>query len=147
MSVTRRAFIGRAGVVLGGAPLAGLLAGCAAATALRVRPENGVLRVDLASVPDLQPGGSGVAAIQAADDGEHLFIVRQPSGSFVTVSSTCTHRGCTVEAKTDRFVCPCHGSTYSLAGDVLKGPAELALRKYGTVVQGTALIIDYRRQT
>lgn len=50
---------------------------------------------------------------------------------FYALSLVCTHLGCTVDQKDDRFECPCHGSVYNSRGDVLKGPAQkplLALR-------------------
>jgi Rieske Fe-S protein len=49
-------------------------------------------------------------------------LFRTASG-FTAFSLRCTHLGCTLENGTDRFVCPCHGSEYSLGGKILKGPA------------------------
>ena len=52
--------------------------------------------------------------------------------SFVALSSVCTHQGSTIEYKPlqNQFVCPTHGSTYSINGEVVKGPAPLGLKKY-----------------
>src|ERR1700690_404404 len=47
---------------------------------------------------------------------------------FSALSLVCTHLGCTVEQKADGFACPCHGSRYDANGNVLRGPAQKALR-------------------
>ncbi|HKS07538.1 MAG TPA: ubiquinol-cytochrome c reductase iron-sulfur subunit [Gemmatimonadaceae bacterium] len=147
MTESRRAFIGRAGVVLGAVPLAGLAAGCASTMVHRVRPDAGQIRLDIAAIYDLQPEGKGWAMVQVEGDDAPLFVVRQNESTYVTLSAVCTHRGCTVEAKTDRFECPCHGSRYSRLGDVLKGPAERPLRRYRTALltNRRTLVIDYVR--
>ena len=76
------------------------------------------------------------------------MIVRQ-NETYTALSAVCTHRGCTVEAKTGRFVCPCHGSTYSATGSVLRGPAEHPLRRIPSVLRadGRTLVIEHPRRT
>lgn len=147
MTESRRAFIGRAGVVLGAVPLAGLASGCAGRTVHLVRPEGAQLRLDIASMPDLMPEGNGVAMLQVEGEEAPMFVVRQNATTFVTLSAVCTHRGCTVEDKQNRFECPCHGSQYTLFGDVQRGPAERPLRRYRTALlaNGRTLVIDYSR--
>jgi len=46
---------------------------------------------------------------------------------FSALSLVCTHLGCTVEATTTGFDCPCHGSSYELDGSLANGPATSAL--------------------
>lgn len=46
---------------------------------------------------------------------------------FSALSLICTHLGCSIEQKTDEFICPCHGSRYDANGRVLRGPAEKPL--------------------
>ncbi len=48
---------------------------------------------------------------------------------FAIFSPICPHLGCAVKwvADTSRFVCPCHGSEYSLQGAHLAGPAPRGL--------------------
>jgi cytochrome b6-f complex iron-sulfur subunit len=48
---------------------------------------------------------------------------------FYALSLVCSHLGCTVEQKEGGFECPCHGSLYSREGEVIKGPAKLALKR------------------
>lgn len=66
-----------------------------------------------------------------------------PNGTFVKVGSTtvlvaqsedkkkwhavnaiCPHKACALSFKGEEFRCPCHGSKFSLAGKVAKGPAK-----------------------
>ncbi len=53
-------------------------------------------------------------------------LIRDSKG-FRALSLVCSHLGCTVEIKSDYYACPCHGSRYDLAGQVVKGPAASPL--------------------
>ena len=50
------------------------------------------------------------------------------SEGFIALSLICPHLGCEVDAGEEIFECPCHGSRFSLDGEVLKGPADQPLR-------------------
>lgn len=52
--------------------------------------------------------------------------------SFIALSSICTHQGSTIDYKPsqNQLVCPTHGSTFDIAGQVVRGPAALNLKKY-----------------
>lgn len=65
------------------------------------------------------------------------------SSSFVAFSEACTHAGCTVSysGSTSRFVCPCHGGTFDLSGNVVSGPPPSALTKYNTTLSGNILTV------
>jgi Rieske Fe-S protein len=49
--------------------------------------------------------------------------------NFVIFSSTCPHLGCRFNwsPENKRFICPCHGSQFSLVGEKLAGPAPRGL--------------------
>ncbi len=49
----------------------------------------------------------------------------------------CTHRGCEVEVRGSRYVCPCHGSEFDPGGTVLEGPAERPLKTFKTTEDET----------
>jgi glycine/D-amino acid oxidase-like deaminating enzyme/nitrite reductase/ring-hydroxylating ferredoxin subunit len=64
-------------------------------------------------------------------DGKKCGVHRDSTGKLHVVSAICTHMGCInhwneVEQSWD---CPCHGSRFSIDGEVLEGPAYAALRK------------------
>lgn len=74
-----------------------------------------------------------------------LLVVGNPSDpkTVAAVNPVCTHRGCTVEWKTDQksFVCPCHDATFSAEGKVLKGPAEKPLPTYLAKIEGDSVLV------
>lgn len=51
---------------------------------------------------------------------------------FVALAQACTHQGCTIayDPGSQNFVCPCHGGTYDLNGNVTGGPPPSPLTKY-----------------
>ena len=127
--MNRRDFLGAAGC--------GLLAvGCASLVTHAVTPVDGVITLDPAALPELAKAG-GAVRIQPAGHPEPVYVLRADDAHgkavFNAVSPICTHRGCTVEAQGAVLVCPCHGSTYSRTGTVLRGPADRPLRTYQTI--------------
>jgi len=76
--------------------------------------------------------------------GRMVMFIRDTEDTVVGLDPTCTHEQCTVEHKSgsDRIECPCHGSVYDLAGNVLKGPAERSLGRFETSLKDGRVIID-----
>ena len=62
-------------------------------------------------------------------NGMKVAAYRDDDGKTTLRSATCTHMGCRVGWNdTERtWDCPCHGSRFTPAGDVLSGPAESPL--------------------
>jgi len=58
-----------------------------------------------------------------------LYILRDHEG-IAAMSAICTHLGCVVVKDASGFLCPCHGSSYSIKGIVLTGPAPRSLPWY-----------------
>jgi Rieske Fe-S protein len=52
------------------------------------------------------------------------------------ISIACTHLGCTLNVVNNEFVCPCHGSIFSLDGKVQTGPATVDLKELRYVIEG-----------
>jgi glycine/D-amino acid oxidase-like deaminating enzyme/nitrite reductase/ring-hydroxylating ferredoxin subunit len=77
------------------------------------------------SVEDLRPGQAAVMEV----DGEQTAAYRDEQGTVHAVSAVCTHMKCTVAWNQGErsWDCPCHGSRFSCAGDVLHGPATTPL--------------------
>jgi len=89
----------------------------------------------LAAVADIPDGGG--LAVQIG--GAPVVLIR--SGDTVTaVSAKCTHQGCTVAPRGDVLACPCHGSTFDLAGKVTNGPADDPLAPVPVRVQGDSVL-------
>ncbi len=68
-----------------------------------------------------------------------ILIVRISAGTFTAVFRSCTHEGTAVNFVTNKFVCPNHGATFDINGNVTKGPATTSLRKYNTQLTNNSL--------
>ena len=73
-----------------------------------------------------------------------FYLACLADGSLLALSRTCTHLGCTlpwVEEK-KQFVCPCHGSTFSLTGEVIMSPAPRPLDTFPTRIENGIVKVD-----
>lgn len=135
--IDRRRFV-ELGVCGAGAALLPM-GGCASLAAVRLAPDNGTLRLAVRNHPSLdRPGGH----LKVAADGvaRPIYVIAQEDGAYLALSSECTHLKCTVELEGARIVCPCHGSTFDRAGDVLAGPAERPLQRYPTSLREDGIL-------
>jgi cytochrome b6-f complex iron-sulfur subunit len=73
---------------------------------------------------------------------QNILIINTGT-KIVALSAICTHQGCTVgyNPGAKDIECPCHGSTYSLSGSVINGPAISPLRSYTVSQTGNLLTI------
>ncbi|KRE33745.1 (2Fe-2S)-binding protein [Mycobacterium sp. Soil538] len=80
------------------------------------------------------PVGSGVIVGKT--------VVTQPTaGEYKAFSAVCTHSGCLVNKVADGTIdCPCHGSKFSLDGQVVNGPAKKPLEPVNITVQGESIV-------
>ena len=71
-------------------------------------------------------------------------LVANINGSYVAMSSVCTHSNCSDRWSfgNNRFTCTCHGSVFDAAGKVLQGPASSPLPLYTATVNGSILTIS-----
>ncbi len=76
---------------------------------------------------DLQRGEGAIVR----SGGEIVAGYRDDDGALTAVSPTCTHLGCWVSWNSAErsWDCPCHGSRFTPAGDVLQGPAVHRLER------------------
>jgi ubiquinol-cytochrome c reductase cytochrome b subunit len=77
-----------------------------------------------------------------------VWIIKQPSlGSteVIVYSPVCPHLGCHYDwdPQTRRFVCPCHGSIFSMDGKVLGGPAPRPLDTLPSKVENGMLYVQW----
>ena len=82
--------------------------------------------IDAGLVSDFKPG-----QVKAVPQGQ-FYLSCLEDGSFIALSKTCTHLGCSVpyNSEENTFICPCHGSSFDKKGLVLTAPAIRPLDYY-----------------
>ncbi|BDU01389.1 Rieske (2Fe-2S) protein [Nocardia sputorum] len=139
----RRAVIAGAGIAAAAAVTA-----CTACTAYgkgdsapdtaSTAPEDRPINADrpanaLAETADIPVGGGVIVGDT---------VVTQPAaGTFVGLSSVCTHAGCKVATVSGGTInCACHGSKFALDGTVVAGPATRPLAPKSVRVAGGSVV-------
>lgn len=129
--ITRRDFIKKSafGVVVGGTVLSSFniesFASAPAAKAVKILGDDLVIK--LADNAALSKVGGTVKV------NDELMLIRKSETEFLAIKTICTHKGCDVELEGDKFVCPCHGSEFTLDGKVTQGPAKSDLKTFETL--------------
>jgi glycine/D-amino acid oxidase-like deaminating enzyme/nitrite reductase/ring-hydroxylating ferredoxin subunit len=82
---------------------------------------------EVGSVDDI-PRGEGAIM---RDGASKIAVYRDEHGALQQCSAVCTHLGCIVQWNSGEksWDCPCHGSRFDVAGNVLAGPAVKPLSK------------------
>lgn len=138
---SRRAFIRRLWIVLGG-----VAAGEYLAVAFDfLRPQR-LLRGEGAGVVVAGPVERFAPESVTAFPAGRFYLARLADGGFVALSRVCTHLGCTVpwDAGAKRFVCPCHASSFDITGAVLSPPAPRGLDRYAVRIENSIVKVDTR---
>lgn len=72
---------------------------------------------------------------------DDLIIIRNEN-NYKVLSNRCTHLGCKINInESDNLLCSCHGSRFSLTGEVLKGPATDPLEECDFAISDEKIII------
>jgi Rieske Fe-S protein len=70
-----------------------------------------------------------------------FFVIRK-GDKLIALSSSCTHRKCTLKSEHDHsFYCKCHGSTFDPTGKVTEGPATRDLPVLSTTNEKGHLLV------
>ncbi len=66
------------------------------------------------------------------DDMIGVIVLRNAEGDLVALNPTCPHQGCAVDLgdNGEQLACPCHGSQFTLEGELVEGPATTGLTNY-----------------
>lgn len=86
-------------------------------------------------------------SVTAFPDGR-FYLARLEDGGFLALDRTCTHLGCTVpwNPETSCFDCPCHASSFDIAGRVLSPPAPRPLDLYPVRIENGVVKVDLGRR-
>ena len=129
--VPRRKFLAAltAGLVTGGLP------GCAALNTYPGQLNGSRIVLQLSELgEDIALGNTVLVRGPGIDDA--ILLRRDANGFFKALSSTCTHLGCQVRPARNFLTCPCHGSTFDLRGQVVRGPAQKPLANFPVELKG-----------
>jgi cytochrome b6-f complex iron-sulfur subunit len=87
---------------------------------------------------DFAPGS--VTAFPAG----RFYLVRLDDGGFLALHRECTHLGCTIpwSSEQQRFVCPCHASSFDIRGSVLSPPAPRPLDLLAVRIENGIVKVD-----
>jgi cytochrome b6-f complex iron-sulfur subunit len=66
------------------------------------------------------------------------------SDGFIAVAQACTHDVCTLTFSSGgmKFLCPCHGGTFDLNGNVTGGPPPYPIKRYTVSRSGSNLTVS-----
>jgi Rieske Fe-S protein len=100
-------------------------------------------RVAVARLSELQLGEPRLAEYGQ----DSVFVVKTSGTKALVFSAACPHVGCTLSfnKQSDKFVCPCHKSTFALDGHRLKGPAPRGMiAAVSEIVNGEVIVSGFR---
>jgi Rieske Fe-S protein len=136
------ASIAALGLVLpgcGGSPTAPSGMGAAALPTASSTIAGGVFTLTIDGSSPLNTVGN---AVLVNASGRAFLVARTAQDTFVALTATCTHEACTITGfQSQQYVCPCHGSRYTLAGSVISGPAPRSLATFGTSFSNSILTV------
>lgn len=71
-----------------------------------------------------------------------IYLRKNENETFTALLTQCTHKGCEVDPDYDMLLCPCHGSKYSPAGEVISPPANQPLKKFDVLTDSENIYIQ-----
>ena len=73
-----------------------------------------------------------------------FYLSRLQDGGFIAMSLKCSHLGCSVlwNEEKNKFICPCHASTFDLVGNVINPPAPRPLDTFPVIIEEGIVKVD-----
>ncbi len=138
--IPRRDFIGIYGLWAAALAIFGSILGMMRLPKPRVTPEAST-KFRAGTPAEFSPGTVKVIP-------EYNVRLLATEQGFAAMSLICPHLGCVVRESVDGFLCPCHGSRFSLQGTVLAGPAprDLQWLSITQAIDGS-LVVDTAQET
>jgi cytochrome b6-f complex iron-sulfur subunit len=78
---------------------------------------------------------------------EGFFVLCTEECELLAISSRCPHLGCSViwEPEDERFICPCHASSFDLYGNFESRPVPRPLDIYEITIEDSKVLVDKSR--
>jgi menaquinol-cytochrome c reductase iron-sulfur subunit len=75
-----------------------------------------------------------------------VWAVKRSNEEITVFSPICTHLGCGYrwDDGQNKFLCPCHGSAFSIDGQVVGGPAPRPLDRLPAKIENGRLLVMYK---
>ncbi|MGB6689843.1 MAG: ubiquinol-cytochrome c reductase iron-sulfur subunit [Terracidiphilus sp.] len=75
-----------------------------------------------------------------------VYVVPADAGNMKVLSSTCPHLGCTLRwiGEKKKFICPCHGGTFTSTGVHVAGPPLRAMDELESKVENGVLKVRFQ---
>ncbi len=72
-----------------------------------------------------------------------VIVVSSKSNHLIALDLACPHRGCNVFLREggERLACPCHGSEFTIRGNILRGPAQTKLTNYDVKTENDQVLV------
>jgi cytochrome b6-f complex iron-sulfur subunit len=136
----RKQFL-KSSLLLGGLGLAGsaiLVESCkkSSSTSSAQGPSvNFTLDLSQTSNSALNTVGGSVAA-------NGVVVICSATNTYNALAQSCTHQGCSLSYSSNKMVCPCHGGSFDMSGNVVSGPPSVPIKKYSVTKSGNILTIS-----
>ncbi|MBM4166898.1 MAG: ubiquinol-cytochrome c reductase iron-sulfur subunit [Ignavibacteria bacterium] len=98
------------------------------------------ISLDISRFPELNEIGNAIE-FDVENIAQEIIVTKKSETEYLALSPVCSHLGCTVRKENSFFHCGCHGSTFSLDGNVMRGPAERPLTSFRTEFHNNYLTI------
>lgn len=155
VDTTRRRFFKQATMIL--ASLSGLTLGLPFIAALlgpafRAKKRHFARVTKMTTLPTGQPLNLTFASL--SEDAylretvlRSVWVVKHSASQVTVFSPICPHLGCQYNwnAQQHEFICPCHGSVFTVNGNVLAGPAPRPLDTLPQEIKQGVLFVEWAR--
>ena len=136
----RKEFLKKIGILASGTIGSFLISSCAVIKYVQYSVEGNNLVVKKSEFSDMQRFVLlNVNGLPAA-----IYLRKNENETFTALLTQCTHKGCEVDPDYDMLSCPCHGSKYSSAGEVISPPAKNPLMKFNVTTDPDSIYINIR---
>ena len=79
--------------------------------------------------------------VKTTDSEFPVCLYNTAEDNYFATLLKCTHKGCELNIGGGLYSCPCHGSEFTITGEVLEGPADRNLKTFKTAVDNENIYI------